>query len=243
MTEKRKHQRVDVNLAGRFKMSEASGNSFETTVINLSAEGLCFYSSVKIENDQKIEIDIQIDPERCIKIMGFVVWSEKKNDSGLYRVGTKLIKTGCEDEKIFLDFYEEKKDKTKKKKKKILVIDDEKDLVSLLSFHLSQAGYEVIMAFDGEEGYGKYRTQTPDLIILDLKMPKLNGFEVCRKIRREDKDTQIPILMLTALQDDADRLIGKVVGAQRYMTKPFKIDDLLKEVEWLLPTDFFMGGE
>ncbi len=66
-------------------------------------------------------------------------------------------------------------------------------------------------------------------------MPKLNGFEVCRKIRRESKDESIPIIMLTALQDDADRLIGKVVGAQKYMTKPFKIEELLKEIEWLIP--------
>ena len=123
------------------------------------------------------------------------------------------------------------------------MIDDEKDLVALLSFHLTQAGYEVVMAFDGEEGYQKYEQELPDLIILDLKMPKLNGFVVCRRIRREKKDLQVPILMLTVLQDDADRLIGKVVGAQRYMTKPFKIEELLQEVEWLMPTYLFTGGE
>jgi|GEM_PF-641061 len=243
MIDKRKHQRVDMSLSGRYKMAAVAGDLFETTVINLSPEGLCFYSGVKIENGQRIELDIQIDQERHVRLAGLVAWSDKKNESGFYCVGTKLIKTGHDDEKIFIDFYEEKKAKNAKKKKRILVVDDEKDLVSLLSFHLTQAGYEVVMAFDGEEGYQKYHNQAPDLIILDLKMPKLNGFEVCRKIRREDKDTQIPILMLTALQDDADRLIGKVVGAQRYMTKPFKIEDLLKEVEWLMPVDFFMGGE
>jgi len=243
MVDKRAHPRVGLSLSGRFKMKEIIGDFFETTVINLSQEGLCFYSGVRVDNGQHIELEVQLEEEKRIKVSGVAIWSEKKNESGFYRVGVKLIKTGAEDESLLLDFYQKKNAGAKKRKKKILVIDDEKDLVSLLSFHLSQAGYEVVMAFDGEDGYQKYQSETPDLIILDLKMPKLNGFEVCRKIRREKKDTQIPILMLTALQDDADRLIGKVVGAQRYMTKPFKIEELLTEVEWLMPADIFMGGE
>lgn len=120
-------------------------------------------------------------------------------------------------------------------KKKILIIDDEEDLVVLLSAELESAGYDIISALDGEEGYVQYLQEKPDLIILDIRMPKLNGFAVCKKIRRENQDTKTPILMLTAVQEDADRLIGRVAGAERYITKPFSMEKLLEEIEWLLP--------
>ncbi len=243
MTDKRIQQRVKANLIGRFKAAEGAGDYCETTIVNVSPEGLGFYSEKKLQDGQAFNLEVQLDQEKWIKLSGVVAWSNQKSASDPYRVGFKIVATGSEDERNLLDFYFEKVAEEKKFKGKILVIDDEKDLVTLLSFHLSQAGYEVVVAFDGEEGYQAYQDQTPDLIILDLKMPRLNGFEVCRKIRREKKDTQIPIIMLTALQDDADRLIGKVVGAQRYMTKPFQVEDLLKEVEWLMPTDFFMDPE
>lgn len=237
MSEKRAYLRIQTSLSGHFKAFGVSDDSFETTVLGLGSEGLCFYSSFKIKENQGVEIGVQLPGGRSIKINGVTIWSDKKDNSGFFQVGLKFVKTGSEDEKVLMDFYKEKEAAGKKPKKKILVVDDEKDLVSLLSLHLKQAGYNVVPAYNGEEGYQKYQEEAPDLIILDLKMPKLNGFEVCRKIRREDKDTQIPIVMLTALQDDADRLIGKVVGAQRYLTKPFKMEELLKEVEWLMPTD------
>jgi len=124
---------------------------------------------------------------------------------------------------------------TESPKKRILIIDDEKDLVMLLKGELEGVGYEIDFALDGESGYEKYLEQKPNLIILDLKMPKLNGFAVCKKIRRENGDSTTPILMLTAVQEDADRLIGKVVGVERYITKPFSIEKLLNEIEWLMP--------
>lgn len=237
MNEKRLFQRIRINLPGSFKAFGVSEDFFETTVLGLSHEGVCFYSNFSIKENQGVELTIRLPEGKNIKVNGVTVWSDKKDSSGFFQVGLKLIKAGTEDEKSFMDFYKEKEAAGKKPKKKILVVDDEKDLVTLLSLHLRQAGYNVVPAFNGEEGYQKYQEEAPDLIILDLKMPKMNGFEVCRKIRREKKDTQIPIVMLTALQDDADRLIGKVVGAQRYLTKPFKIEDLLKEVEWLMPAD------
>jgi CheY-like chemotaxis protein len=238
MNEKRAYQRVEVNLSGSFKAFGLSEDSFETTVLSLGLEGLCFYSSVQLKKNQGIELSIQLMNDRSVNVKGVTVWSDKKDESGFYRVGLKLVKTGSDDERAFVEFYLKKESEQKENKKKILIVDDEKDLVSLLSFHLLQAGYEIVSAFNGEEGYQKYQDEKPDLIILDLKMPKMNGFEVCRKIRREKKDIETPIVMLTALQDDADRLIGKVVGAQRYLTKPFKIEELLKEVEWLIPGDF-----
>jgi len=243
MSEKRNFERIEGSLSGQFKIATLSGDFYETTAVNFSPEGICFYSNVKIEQEQEVNLIIQVAEERRVEIVGRVAWSDKKDGSGFYRVGLKLLETSAEDEAFFVAFYNDRMAHQQKPKKKVLVVDDEVDLAHLLSIHLSMAGYNVVTANDGEEGYFKYEQERPDLIILDLKMPKLNGFEVCRKIRREKKDTQIPIIMLTALQDDADRLIGKVVGAQRYMTKPFKMDDLLQEVEWLMPTDVFLPEE
>ncbi|MDD3375192.1 MAG: response regulator [Candidatus Omnitrophica bacterium] len=235
MTEKRAYKRVDVNFPGRFKFSDNSEESFEITTINLSAEGICFRSELKIEKGQEIDLFIQVKEGQEILLRAAAAWALKLDDFDLYRVGVKIVKTDSEDEKKFFEFFYQQMTALSDRKKKILIVDDEKDLVTLLKVHFKKAGYEVIEAFDGEQGYQKYLTEAPDLILLDLKMPKLNGFEVCRKIRRESKDESIPIIMLTALQDDADRLIGKVVGAQKYMTKPFKVEELLREVEWLIP--------
>lgn len=114
--------------------------------------------------------------------------------------------------------------------KKILIIDDEKEMVSLLTVELTYQKYEVICAYDGEEGYEKYLRDKPDLIILDLMLPKCTGEEICRRIRRERQDLKTAIVMLTAKGDVVDRIIGKVKGADVYMSKPFDSEYLLSEM-------------
>ncbi len=235
MPEKRSHKRLEVKFSGRFKVQEISEDFFVTSIINVCEQGICFQSGLNIVRGKEVILEIQMDKDRKITLKTVSAWAKREKEGDSYLIGVRLIKEGSEDEKEFLSFFPEEILTKPGLKRKILLIDDEKELVSLVAMHFETAGYEVVTAYDGEEGYQKYLEASPDLIILDLKMPKLNGFEVCRKIRRENKDLHTPILMLTALQDDADRLVGKVVGAQRYVTKPFKIDELFKEVEWLLP--------
>ncbi len=117
--------------------------------------------------------------------------------------------------------------------KKILIIEDDPDITELLRNRLKFHDYEVITATDGEDGFLKFLKEHPDLIILDLMLPKISGHEICRKIRREKED-KIPILMLTAKNEDADKIVGRVEGADKYMTKPFSADELLNEVKFLL---------
>ena len=117
--------------------------------------------------------------------------------------------------------------------KKILVIEDEPEIVELLKNRLELFDYKVITAFNGEEGFSEFLKEQPDLIILDLMLPKISGHEVCRRIRREQND-DTPIIMLTAKNDEADRIVGKVQGADQYMTKPFKAEELLDKVKFLL---------
>ncbi len=119
-------------------------------------------------------------------------------------------------------------------KKKILIIEDEKDMNDLLKIELTQQNYEVICTYDGEMGYAKYLSEHPDLIILDLMLPKCTGEEVCRKIRRERQDTETSILMLTAKGGNVDRIVGRVKGADKYISKPFNSENLLSEIAKLL---------
>lgn len=120
-------------------------------------------------------------------------------------------------------------------KNRILIIDDEEHLAALVKLNLEHTGkYEVSVANDGEEGLKKALKETPHLIILDLILPKISGEEVCKKIRRDEATEKIPIIMVTAKASTTDAIIGKVIGANQYMTKPFQMNDLLKNIETVL---------
>ncbi|MGO2696419.1 response regulator transcription factor, partial [Bavariicoccus seileri] len=109
--------------------------------------------------------------------------------------------------------------------KKVLVVDDEESIVTLLSFHLEKAGYEVAAVMDGLSAYEKASSSNYDFIILDLMLPKMDGIEVCKKIRQEQID--VPIIMLTAKDDQIEKVLGLELGADDYMTKPFSPRELL----------------
>ena len=115
--------------------------------------------------------------------------------------------------------------------KTILVVDDERNIVELLRLYLEQEGFAVVAASDGEEALALHQRHDPDLVILDLMLPKLDGFEVCRRIRRTS-DT--PILMLTARSDDIDAIVGLELGADDYVTKPFNPRALVARVKAIL---------
>ena len=119
-------------------------------------------------------------------------------------------------------------------KKRILIVDDEDDLRNMLKFRLEATGYEVDEAADGQEGLDKARTAWPDLVILDLMLPKIDGFKVCRMLKFDDKHKHKPIIMFTARAQEKDKMIGKEMGADAYITKPFEPDVLLAKIKELL---------
>ena len=119
-------------------------------------------------------------------------------------------------------------------KQKILVVDDEPVLVDTLVYNLQQEGYQVITAADGGSALEATRCERPDLIILDVMLPEIDGLEVCRQVRREKSSATIPILMLTARGEEIDKVIGLEVGADDYVTKPFGRRELLSRVRALL---------
>ncbi|MFQ6058462.1 MAG: response regulator transcription factor [Anaerolineae bacterium] len=115
---------------------------------------------------------------------------------------------------------------------KVLVVDDEKNIVELARLYLTKDGYEVIRAADGEEALKKVKAQAPDLVILDIMLPKVDGWEVCRRLRQAGDD--VPIIMLTARSDDVDRIVGLELGADDYVVKPFNPRELVARVKAVL---------
>lgn len=111
---------------------------------------------------------------------------------------------------------------------RILVVDDEKPIVDILKINLEKNGYKVICAYDGEMAIEKAFSEEPDLILLDVMLPKADGFSVCKKIREK---SSVPIIMLTAREEEVDKVLGLELGADDYMTKPFSLRELMARVK------------
>ncbi|NQT30530.1 MAG: response regulator [Candidatus Saganbacteria bacterium] len=116
----------------------------------------------------------------------------------------------------------------------MLLVEDEEDMLKAIRLRLEANGYEVIPACDGQEALMKARTEKPDLIILDIMLPKMDGFKVCRMLKFDEKYQNIPIVVVSAKTQKADIERGKEMGADAYITKPFKSEELLKTINELL---------
>jgi DNA-binding response OmpR family regulator len=119
-------------------------------------------------------------------------------------------------------------------KGRILVVDDEIYIVHILDFSLGMEGYEVITALDGEQALEKLKTDKPDLIVLDIMMPKLDGYEVCKAIKSSPETRHIPVILLSAKGRNVDQKLGFDVGADDYITKPFSPRKLVERINQLL---------
>ena len=117
---------------------------------------------------------------------------------------------------------------------RILIIEDDKDIVELVRYNLEKDTFRVMACADGVSGLAQIRKSPPDLLILDLMLPKLSGLEICKEIRRDEKLNRLPILMLTARGEEADRVVGLELGADDYVTKPFSPRELVARVKALL---------
>lgn len=113
-------------------------------------------------------------------------------------------------------------------KRLILVVEDEKPIADILKFNLEKEGYEVIACYDGESGLQSAESKNPDLILLDVMLPLMDGFEVCKKVRQK---SNVPIVMLTAREDEVDKVLGLELGADDYVTKPFGMRELMARVK------------
>ena len=119
-------------------------------------------------------------------------------------------------------------------KKRILIVDDERDLVETMTFRLEASGYEILKAYDGQEGLKKIREEKPDLVLLDVMMPLKDGYQVCQEVKNDEKIRNIPVIMLTAKSQESDKSVGESVGVDDYLTKPFQSHELLEKIEKFL---------
>jgi len=119
-------------------------------------------------------------------------------------------------------------------KKRILIVDDEPDLVEFVKIRLEANNYETITAVDGEEAIAAVKKEKPDLIVLDILLPKMNGYEVCTRLKNDPECASIPVLMLTAKAQENDILLAKKSGADAYISKPFEASLLLFHIKELL---------
>ncbi len=117
---------------------------------------------------------------------------------------------------------------------KILLVEDDRSLVEVLKYNLSQAGYSVIAALDGQDGLNQARLQLPDIILLDVMIPVLDGIEVCKRLRANPDTRDIPLIILTAKSEESDQLVGFSVGADDYVVKPFSVKILMQRIKALM---------
>jgi len=127
--------------------------------------------------------------------------------------------------------------------KTILIIEDEKDIVDLIEYHLKQAGFSLMKAYDGASGLEMAKKEKPDLIILDLMLPEMEGKDVCRALKSNPLTQSIPILMLTAKAEEIDRIIGFELGADDYVTKPFSPRELVLRIKAILRRKELQGKD
>jgi len=113
-------------------------------------------------------------------------------------------------------------------KKLVLIVEDEKNIVDIVKFNLQRAGYRTAEAYDGQDGLEKARSENPDLILLDVMLPRMIGFDVCRTLRAEGNN--VPVIILTAREEEADKVLGLEIGADDYITKPFSMRELIARV-------------
>ncbi|MFO0882839.1 MAG: response regulator transcription factor [Pirellulales bacterium] len=118
-------------------------------------------------------------------------------------------------------------------KTKILVIEDDRSLAEVLTYNLKQAGYEVILATDGQDGLLQAQVKSPDIVLLDLMLPVIDGLDVCRRLRADNSTKDVLIVMLTAKAEESDELVGFSLGADDYVTKPFSVKVLLERIKAL----------
>jgi len=119
-------------------------------------------------------------------------------------------------------------------KEKILIVEDEKDIVKMLDYNLKKEGFKTLSAHNGEDGLDMARKENPDLILLDLMLPEMDGLDVCKAIKNEAKTSHIPIIILTAKAQETDKIVGLELGADDYMTKPFSPRELIARIKAVL---------
>ena len=217
--------------------SPVAGAQREHTVtVNLCLGGLCLYSDILYPVGAALCCAITI-PGRAapLEVSGTVAWFQRvEHEAHGYKLGLEFSGLSVEQRAVLETFFDRPLPPQAARAKKLLLVDDDEDLQRALRLRFEAAGFEVLTASDGLEGLRKGREEHPHLMILDLMLPQLNGYEVCRLLKFDQKFSHLPIILCTARCRQTDRDMGLAAGADAYITKPFSGEELMSKVEELL---------
>ena len=207
-----------------------------TVTVNLSLGGLCLYSNVCYPIGTALFCAVSL-PGRTepMETVGTLVWFHKtERESSGYKLGIEFAQLLSSDAIILQELFEHPPAAELPRAVRVLLVDDDEELRQALQLRLESSGLRVITAANGLEALRKGREEQPHLIILDVMLPTLNGYEVCRLLKFDQKFRHIPVMFLSARCRAEDLELGRAVGADAYVTKPFNGKDLLVKVETLL---------
>jgi PleD family two-component response regulator len=204
------------------------------TVVDLSPEGVGFISEKQLAIGMSVYFLMDLDNGESVKFIAKVRWSKGIPNSSLFKIGVKILDSSRKDLQSFIRFYCRSLIPGDERRKKILVIESDKSTAKLLYEEITQNGYVAVCAYDGEIGFSKYMDERPDLVILNYALPKLNGYEVCRKIRKLQNDRDTSIFMLIAKKKDVSKIVEDGIGIQKYFMKPLKIERVLEEINRIM---------
>jgi len=241
-SERRRHPRLNIALDVAFgpvgsTKATAEASSLERTVtVNISLSGMCLYTDVLYPVGTSLYCAMTI-PGRSspLEFVGTVAWFQKvSQEPHGYKLGVEFGKLTAKDRAVLERLIREPLISSRQSSKKLLLVDDDVELAQAIKVRLESAGFAVLTATEGLEALNLCRAERPHLVILDLMLPKLNGYEVCRLLKFDQKFHQIPIIVLTARSRQEDKELCYAMGADAYITKPFNGVNLLAKVDELL---------
>ena len=241
--ERRRFQRVNMALdvafgsAGTQTVRPSDVQLERSVSVNLSLGGLCLYSDILYPIGAQLFCAISL-PGRAqpLETVGTVAWFHKVDrDAHGYKLGIEFSGLSANQRAMLQAIFDQPPTLAQSStKKRLLLVDDDEELRRAVGLRFESSGFQVISAADGLEALRKGRDEHPDLIILDLMLPQLNGYEVCRLLKFDQKFHHIPIILCTARSRQEDKAMGEAVGADAYVTKPFDGQALIAKVQELL---------
>jgi CheY-like chemotaxis protein len=232
--EQRLYERLDFNCPCACALLDSFPETFSATIIDIGPQGIGFVCQEPLKVGTSILCSIDLGDGQPVKFIVKIRWSSKIANTDDHRYGAKIFNASPEDLEKIVRFYCKRLAPPKREKKTILVIEGDRTSVDLIEKSLTASSFDVVIAKDGESGFAEYRFRQPDLIILAVQLPGLDGIEVRRRIRKLQDDRTTPILMLAANTKEARQHERKYSAAQKFFVKPFKTDELIIAVKELL---------
>lgn len=226
---KRLYSRLAFDCPAQCSFLDSFPEAFPVMITDIGPDGVGLVCDQPLNAGDSVYIMIDLGVGGVVKFIAKVRWSRNIVNSTQVQVGIKIFDASDKDLEKFIKFYYGRLVPGQEQRKRILVIDNDKEKAESLRCELIKYQYGVACAFDGESGFSKYVTERPDLIILNIALPKLSGYEICRKIRRLQNDNDVVMFMLIAKKGDKMKTDDHDLGIQKYFLKSVPAGELAEE--------------